>query len=133
MNPKTIVRWAFVCLLLTTSSAYAQPRTLPPADYSQYCGICHGDYGKGDGLIAKALKTQPTDLTVLSKNNDGKFPLNYVKRVIDGSLDDRTISRVHGPEEMPVWRRYFAELSGSQAVGDARIKVIIEYVKSIQQ
>ena len=34
--------------------------------YQSYCAVCHGVDGKGNGPAAQALKTQPTDLTMLA-------------------------------------------------------------------
>ena len=31
--------------------------------YKQYCGICHGNKGKGDGLAGMSLKPRPADFT----------------------------------------------------------------------
>ena len=42
--------------------------------YTSYCAVCHGTDGKGGGPAASALKTPPADLTLLSKNNGGKYP-----------------------------------------------------------
>ena len=36
--------------------------------YVSYCAVCHGTDGKGNGPAASALKTPPTDLTMLSKD-----------------------------------------------------------------
>ncbi len=45
-----------------------------PDLYHAHCAACHGSDGKGNGPAAAALKTKPADLTVLAKNNGGKFP-----------------------------------------------------------
>ena len=31
--------------------------------YSQYCAVCHGDKGKGDGIAAASLNPKPADHT----------------------------------------------------------------------
>ena len=43
-------------------------------EYVNSCAVCHGDSGRGDGPIVASLKTPPTDLTTLQKNNMGVFP-----------------------------------------------------------
>ncbi len=51
------------------------PRTAPVSGkqmYASYCAPCHGVNGKGDGPVSAALKANPTDLTVLSRNNNGQ-------------------------------------------------------------
>lgn len=50
------------------------------------CASCHGADGSGNGPMAAELKHEPTDLTTLSKNNDGHFPCRSIGRVIDGSF-----------------------------------------------
>ena len=59
--------------------------------YMAYCATCHGREGKGDGPVAGALKTHPTDLTRLSERDQGRFPSVQVVNVI--SLDYSRISR----------------------------------------
>ncbi len=41
--------------------------------YAQYCAICHGNKGKGDGAAGMALKPRPANLTspVVQKQTDG--------------------------------------------------------------
>jgi mono/diheme cytochrome c family protein len=46
-------------------------------NFYEYCASCHGPMGRGDGPVAGELKTRPTDLTQLAKNNNGQFP--YVR------------------------------------------------------
>jgi mono/diheme cytochrome c family protein len=52
--------------------------------YRAYCASCHGENGKGDGPVAPALKATVPDLTVITKNNGGKFPVARVQRIITG-------------------------------------------------
>jgi len=67
--------------------------------YVNYCAPCHGLDGKGQGPAASALKTPPIDLTMLSKNNHGKFPDTHIVTV----LEYGTEIPAHGSVEMPVW------------------------------
>lgn len=41
--------------------------------FQQLCVICHGNFGKGDGLAGAALNPKPTDLTLpeIQKQSDG--------------------------------------------------------------
>lgn len=52
--------------------------------YNENCAACHGPKGQGDGAFADALIKMPADLTVLSKNNGGSFPRDYVISTMDG-------------------------------------------------
>ena len=68
-------------------------------EYYRLCAVCHGEAGRGDGPMARVLKTPPPNLTLLAKNNDGHFPFLRVLAMIDG----RNMIEVHGSREMPVW------------------------------
>lgn len=69
------------------------------AEYLSNCADCHGADGKGKGPHSSMLKTRPADLTLLSKNNHGVFPISVVYRLIDG----RGSARNHISDEMPIW------------------------------
>lgn len=89
--------------------------------YQVYCSSCHGRDGKGG--------TGP-DLTVLAKQNGGKFPVVLVKEAIRGD----TRVDAHGPKDMPAWGTAFRYLgSGSRLEIDVRINNLTEYVRSIQE
>ena len=68
-------------------------------EYYRLCSVCHGEGGRGDGPMARMLKTPPPNLTLLAKNNGGHFPFLSVLEMIDG----RNMIAVHGNREMPVW------------------------------
>src|ERR1700686_5503091 len=75
--------------------------------FTTYCAVCHGTDRKGGGPAASALKVPPADLTVLSKNNGGKFPALKVTSDIRGESD----LPAHGSKEMPVWGGLFWSMS----------------------
>ncbi|HNI64287.1 MAG TPA: hypothetical protein PLK97_00890, partial [Pseudomonadales bacterium] len=45
-------------LLGAASMANAEAKQ-PPADYTQHCAACHGESGKGDGIMAEGMKKTP--------------------------------------------------------------------------
>jgi mono/diheme cytochrome c family protein len=97
--------------------------------YMNYCAVCHGTEGKGNGPAADALKTPPSDLTVLSKNNGGMYPTLKVASSIRG---DATVA-AHGSKEMPVWGNLFRTISrGHQSEVEQRIANLDSYIKSLQ-
>jgi mono/diheme cytochrome c family protein len=100
--------------------------------YRNQCAACHGMGGKGNGPAAPALKTPPPDLTVLAKNNDGKFPDLKVISVLETGTD----LTAHGSKEMPIWGPIFRSMgpaaAGSQ-VGRLREVNLTDYLKSIQE
>jgi mono/diheme cytochrome c family protein len=67
--------------------------------YANYCAPCHGVDGRGHGAVAAELKKQPTDLTVLSRKNRGKYPDVHIVAV----LQDGAAIQGHKTAEMPVW------------------------------
>ena len=97
--------------------------------FREYCAVCHGAEGRGDGPAANALKKRPADLTQLARKNNGKFPEVHVMNFITG---EEAIA-AHGTRDMPMWGELFRTLSPSdQAVPKIRVNVLAEYIKSIQ-
>ncbi len=146
-----VIIFAFVLVVGARTIAEAQSGTglhLTPQgqltsggrEFRTYCAQCHGRDAKGDGPVAPSLKTKPPDLTVLSKTHGGVFPYQYVFNSIAGT----DVASTHGTREMPVWGRIFALPSSTQgAMGaggnaktqeqvNARIKLIVDYIQSIQ-
>ncbi|NNL64936.1 MAG: cytochrome c [Myxococcales bacterium] len=64
--------------------------------YATYCASCHGVEGRGDGLVAGALRKAPPDLTTIA-SSEGWFPDALVQMIIDGRYT------AHGTRVMPVW------------------------------
>lgn len=124
--------------LLQAGSALAQEEEMSygEAEYLNSCAVCHGERGIGNGPLAPALVTRPTDLTELSRKNGGEFPYYRVFAVIDG----RYIVPGHGDRDMPVWGRQFVEEDarmfgplGGELVTTDRIHALAEYVATLQQ
>ena len=120
------------------------------ADYVAYCASCHGVDGTGNGPLADTLKIRPTDLTVITKKNNGHFPYTMLRKTIEGR--ELGLARAHGPREMPVWGPVFSQepegpmpggpsgayygVAGVQCVNfAARVRVmnIVDYIESIQK
>jgi len=105
-------------------------------EYVNSCSGCHGLSGRGDGPLAADLQAPPADLTVLSEQNGGAFPYWKVYSVIDG----RYVVPGHGERDMPVWGRMFLPgdtadygEAGGEAVTQARIRALTDYVQSLQR
>jgi mono/diheme cytochrome c family protein len=97
--------------------------------YSSYCAPCHGADGRGNGPVAGALKSQPTDLTTLAKTNNGKYPDAHVVAVLQfgSSLP------AHGSAQMPVWGPLFGKIDPVRGQ-DTRLRIanLTRYLHSIQ-
>ena len=57
------------------------------AHFADYCATCHGVAAMGDGPMAAMLTKKPANLTRLSQDNNGAFPMARVVRRIDGTTD----------------------------------------------
>lgn len=98
--------------------------------YTAYCAVCHGVDGKGNGPAASALKVPPTDLTMLSKNNGGKYPALKVSSAIHG---ENTVT-AHGSKDMPVWGALFWKMSGGhESEVQQRVSNLNKYIESLQE
>ena len=103
-------------------------------EYESNCAVCHGRSGKGDGPYPAVLATNIADLTTLSKQNNGVFPLARVQEIIDG----RETVKAHGPRDMPIWGRDYlweAIYMGSpnpEAYMRVRILSLTDYVYRLQ-
>jgi hypothetical protein len=91
--------------------------------------------------MAILLTVKPPDLTSLAERNGGKFPFDFVMRIIDG----RAAIGPHGTRQMPIWGdRYMRDFPTSyiqqsyrthtaQPLVRARILELTYYIQSIQQ
>jgi mono/diheme cytochrome c family protein len=119
----------------------AADKSIGQREYENKCFMCHGATGKGDGWFTTFLKTPPSSLTRLKKNNGGVFPFDRVYEVLDG----RKQVLVHGPREMPVWGAQYRSESGKEydayyglvyvdeGVVRARILALIDYLSQLQE
>lgn len=113
-------------------------------EYRNSCAQCHGADGTGNGGMAAYLKDAPSDLTVISRDNGGVFPVKEMYEIIDGTTE----FGAHG-RDMPVWGvRYmidalraaddesedfpFDPTTGQDRYVRTRILALIEYLSSIQ-
>jgi len=105
--------------------------------FKEYCAVCHGPSGKGDGPVATALKVPPPDLTTLVQRHDGKFPDDYVSNVLKNGVQNPA----HGSGEMPVWGPIFDTMNRWKALCPGmdetpvtlRITNLTNYLKSVQE
>lgn len=128
---KVALKWLIIANTIIGFSAWcalAKDTNVGIEEYRSSCAACHGIDAKGNGPVSKDLKTQPTDLTVLAKNNNGVFPYDKVYAVIDGR-NSTVVS--HGTREMPVWGYRFGPPQAFRYKN--RIFAVIDYLKSIQE
>ncbi len=97
--------------------------------FNSYCAVCHGTNGKGEGPAASAMKTPPSDLTVLAQKNGGKYPSAHIAAVIRG----QATTPAHGSQDMPVWGPLFSSISqGHEAQVQQRVANLVQYIDTLQ-
>lgn len=94
--------------------------------FNQFCAVCHGVTGKGDGPAAAALKVAPADLTVIQKLREN-FPFYRVQTKIEGEKE----IIAHGPRRMPIWGTIFRRSKG-ELEKHSDIYALVRYIQSIQ-
>ena len=127
------------------AARWSQNIDLGEMEYLSSCAACHGLDGNGKGPLSAELKSQPADLTMLAKRNDGVFPVNAIYEVIDG----RKAIKAHGTREMPIWGFRYTP-SPNQALGStasdqylnlsfdpelvarSRVLAVVDYLNRIQ-
>ncbi len=98
--------------------------------YNDYCAVCHGLDGKGNGPAASALNCKALpDLTTIAQRHNEKSAAMEVKAV----LQFGTGSKAHGTSDMPIWGPLFRSLKGDDSLVKLRIKNLSDYVDSLQQ
>jgi mono/diheme cytochrome c family protein len=124
----------FVTLALAALPAAAQDAEAGRQLYIDFCAVCHGETGTGDGVMADVMTITPTDLTALAAA--GEFPTLRVAEQIDG----RRALLAHGGD-MPIFGQWFqgdgADVAlpgpGGQPILMSRpIADLITYLQEIQ-
>ena len=130
---------SLTALTLMSGVAYAQPgkADLGKKEYQENCASCHAMNGKGGGPYVEFLRKSPPDLTLLTKNNGGVFPVNRMYETIEGANVPG-----HGSRDMPIWGQdyrikaaeYYMDVPYDQEhYVRARILTLIEYINRLQE
>ena len=126
---------AFSAAVFLMCSPMAQAEETGQREYMNACASCHGPAGLGNGPMAEFMSVKVPDLTQLSAQNDGVFPMLDVIQIVDG----RTGVRGHG-SEMPVYGDFFegseASLkteSGQPILTSTPVADLIAYIESVQK
>ena len=97
--------------------------------YISYCTMCHGEDGKGGGVLADSLKYPPLDLTTIALRR-GEFSKELMAKIIAG------VENVagHSTGDMPAWFETFKESERitDEAVLNEKIDRIVAYLETIQ-
>lgn len=115
------------------------PAAMPgPTDgralFMQNCALCHGEDGRGNGRMARAMKKAPANLTLISVRHGDSFPRAKVMSIIDGyARKDRVAA----------WMPEFGALlegdlvpydsgDGTMTPTPRKLVALAEYLESIQ-
>ena len=108
------------------------------AIFQQYCAACHGVMAEGDGPLANLFKVKPRALSLLSRENDGEYPLELVYQTLKVTKPDPA----HGAPAMPVWGNYFMveqalsdpSIDNSEAlIAVGRLLSVVYYIETLQE
>jgi len=125
-------------LLILISVAHAQSGKVDfgKREYVSNCANCHGMDGTGNGPYSDLLKKSPPNLTTLSKNNGGIFPMDRLYQSITGDN-----IKAHGSRDMPIWgmeyrveaaNRYMESSYDPDAYVRVRVLALLEYLYRLQ-
>ena len=130
-------------ILIFAVTAVAELATIPdarPQDADQgqiefllNCARCHGTDAKGSGPDSAKLHVRPVDLTLLAKQNHGRFDPGAVYQMIDG----RNARLSHHGADMPIWGcRHQTPLPQLPATTQRKLKIqkrILSQMKRSQE
>jgi mono/diheme cytochrome c family protein len=128
-------------LLLASQATLAQTKSIKETNaqttnawsgdqlYREFCAACHGTDGRGHGPAADAMRSQPTDLTLIAKHNGGRLNEVAMRMVISGE----TNVPAHGTTEMPTWGNVFRSISANETFAEMRVNALVKYLQQIQR
>lgn len=130
---------SLLALALVAGSAFAQATKtdLGKQEYVDNCAVCHGNDGKGNGPYREMLQKGAPDLTKMTKNNGGMFPVAKMFETIEGANVPG-----HGTREMPIWGHAYRMRAAEYYMDSdynpevyvrARILALIEYLSRMQE
>lgn len=118
-----------LALVFAPVTAYPASSQMGANLYRQYCAVCHGPHGAGDGPVADALRVKPADLTQLGRKYKGKFPEVRIMNFLRGEEE----VFAHGSRQMPIWGRVFLNDGGGRPeIVQMRIYAVLKYVEQLQ-
>lgn len=123
-----------VALFLPGLPAMAQDIRAGEETYLRYCATCHGLDASGHGPMRSVLTVQPADLTRLTAENGGVFPLFRVVQRIDG----RDPLVAHG-SPMPIYGDLFEGRdtslktdAGQPVMTSGPVVDLVAYIRTLQ-
>jgi mono/diheme cytochrome c family protein len=132
-HPGILAAALVAALVALPGAAFAQQENVlrdGKAEYVENCAVCHGASGKGDGRMAEILNIPPSDVTQISKRNNGVFPFWHVYATIDGEFPIKG----HMFSPMPIWVQRFEQDERKPGYLPAHVRILelVHYLESIQ-
>lgn len=101
--------------------------------YAQYCTVCHGETGQGDGALGAPLPVRPADLTGLAARNGGTYPAQRVLGTVYGTPGPFHRGTLPGFEAILTGAvREWAAPDGSVILAPEGLIDLVAYVGSLQ-
>jgi mono/diheme cytochrome c family protein len=96
--------------------------------FHDYCAVCHGVEGKGNGPAASAMKAAPSDLTQIARRNNGRFDDERILRILRG---EESVG-AHGSKDMPMWGGVFNNMGSNPSMVQTRVHALVQYLDQVQ-
>lgn len=101
--------------------------------YTEYCTVCHGETGQGDGALGAPLPVRPADLTGLAALNGGSYPARRVFDTLYGSPGPFHRGTLPGFDRVLAGEvREWAAPDGSVILAPKALIDLVGYVGSLQ-
>ncbi|MEO1492663.1 MAG: c-type cytochrome [Pseudomonadota bacterium] len=129
MSIKPLGLRLILCLSLLPCAVDAQPLRTGAELFMDYCTQCHGDDGRGYGVLMDKRPDALPDLRTLAKRNHGVFPVKRVFKIVSGGVD----IEMHDVPNMPAWRDVFRfrEDQGDATAREHTLN-LVQYLTQIQ-
>ena len=109
-NSKRIIILKWILVTITIWSLPAQKQVKGYKIYKEYCSVCHGDEGRGDGFAAKFLDPKPRDFT------SGKYKIRSTTSLPTDDDINRVITKGIPGTLMPAFKQDLDEQEISSLV-----------------
>ena len=111
----SLVVSGFFLFVLSMSTAWAQDAAEGKQLYISYCSTCHGDTGKGDGMVGRSLPVKPAD---------------HTNGTIMNPLSDQFLHDIIAKGGSAVGKSSFMPSWGS-SLDEKQIRDLVAYLRSI--
>ncbi len=83
---------------------------------------------QGRGSRSERVDARPTDLTMIARKNNGRFPDEKILAILTGEAN----VTAHGSKDMPMWGAIFNNMSSNPGMAQTRIHALLQFVEEMQ-